>query len=429
MSTFVEIKNAIDKQAEAFEEFKKVNDERVKALETGNEAKAKELGEKLSKIEGDVSKFSELKSALEREMELTRERLEELEAKASNPKKTAQEAAKDEYKATFIEWVRAKGISPIHEQQMQEMAKKDVTIASQAGGGYAVPEDIGRQIGLLEKKYSPVRRLVRVVSVGTSDYKELIDLNSASAGWVGESGSRTATLTSQLREVTPTHGELYAYPQASEWSLDDIFFNVEQWIADSVARAFAIQEGSAVITGNGTSKPTGMLNTSPVTTADFASPLRAAAAYQYVACPSTSSPAVAEISDADKLIDLHYTLNSAYRVNATWVMNSLTTGAVRKLKDSNGQYLWQPSLQAGQPDMLLGKPVETWEQMDDIGTNKHPIAFGDFNQGYLLVDRVGMRVTRDNVSNVGFVRFYIRRREGGIVSNNDAIKFLKTTLS
>jgi HK97 family phage major capsid protein len=269
---------------------------------------------------------------------------------------------------------------------------------------------------------------VKVVQTGSSDYKELVDINNATAGWVGESGSRTATATAQLREVVPTNGELYAYPQASEWSLDDVFFDVQQWISDSVARQFAIQEGSAVISGSGSSKPTGMLHTSPVTTADHASPLRAAAAYQYVPCVTTLSPAVAEILP-DSVIDLQYTLNSAYRANGTWVMNSNTTGAVRKLKDSNGQYLWQPSLQAEQPNMLLGRPVETWEQLDDIGTNKYPIAFGDFKQGYLLTDRVGLRVTVDNVTNVGFVRFYVRRREGGIPLNNDAIKWMKTTLS
>lgn len=428
MSTMLEIKNAIDKQAEAFEAFKSTNDERLKAVESGNESKATELTKKLDAIEVDVKKWTEIKKNIEIEQRANRDRIEELEARASNPGKTASEKLKDEYKETFISLIRAKGQSPVLEQKLIDISKKDVTIASQAGGGYAVPEEIGKQIGLLEQKYSPVRRLVKVVQAGSSDYKELIDLNNASAGWVGESGSRTATLTSQLREVAPTHGELYAYPQASEWSLDDIFFNVEQWIADSVARAFAIKEGLAVISGSGSSQPTGMTHTAPVATDDFASPLRAAAAYQYIVSLTESSPAVAEILP-DSLIALQYALNSAYRSNGTWTMNSNTTGAVRKMKDSNGQYLWQPSLQAGQPDLLLGKPVETWEQMDDIGTNKLPVAFGDFKQGYLLTERVGLRITRDNVTNVGFVRFYVRRREGGIPLNNDAIKFLKTTIA
>lgn len=422
MSTFVEIKNAIDKQAEAFTEFKKVNDERLKAVESGNEAKAKELGEKLVKIEADVSKFGEMKKTLETEMALNRERLEELESRAKTPGKTQHEKAAAEYKEKCIEWIRHKGNSPMIETQLHDLMRKDVTIASASGGGYAVPEEISREIGLLQLKYSPVRKLIRVVQVGTSDYKELIDIGGTTAGWVGESDSRTATNTGILREVAPTHGELYAYPQASEWSLDDIFFNVEQWISDSVARAFAVAEGTAVISGNGTNKPTGMLNTAPVSTADEASPKRAAAAYQFVLGADNSPAAV----DSDALIDLQYTLNSAYRANATWVMNSTTTGSVRKLKATGtGEYMWQPSLQMGQPDLLLGKPVEAWEQMPDVGGGQLPVAFGDFREGYLLAERVGLRITRDNVTNVGFVRFYVRRREGGIVRNNDAIKWLK----
>jgi HK97 family phage major capsid protein len=267
---------------------------------------------------------------------------------------------------------------------------------------------------------------VKIVQTGTSDYKELVNIRGANAGWVGESGARTATQTSQLREVAPTMGELYAYPQASEWSLDDMFFNVEEWLSNEVADAFSIQEGDAVIRGNGSSKPTGMLNSVP-TTADDASfgepPTRAAAVYQYIS--NAGSP---NELDGDLLLSLIYKLNAVYRANATFVMNSVTTGHIRKLKDANGVYLWAPGLQAGQPDRLLGFQVEIWEQMDDVGSGagNFPVAFGDFKRGYVLTDRVGMRITRDNVTNVGFVRFYVRRREGGIVLNNDAIKWLRT---
>lgn len=428
MSTFVEIKLAIDKQAEAFEAFKEVNDERIEALGKGQDSKAAELGEKLGKIDASVSKFSELKKSLDVEMQLNRERLEELESRASNPGKSAQEKNKDEYKSLFIDWIRNKGQSPLDEQKLQDMARKDVTIGSNAGGGFAVPEEIAREIERLELKFSPVRRLVKVVRAGSSDYKEIVNIRGATSGWVGETGSRTATSTPSLREVTPTHGELYAYPQASEWSLDDMFFDVSAWLAEEVAQDFAQVEGTAIISGNGSSKPTGMLNTTPVATDDFASPLRAAAAYEFVASLSDDSPAVAEVMP-DSMIDLVYTLNSAYRAGSTFVMNSNTTGAVRKLKDTTGQYFWQPSLQAGQPDRLLGYSIETWEQMQDIATNAFPIAFGNFRRGYVIADRVGLRVTRDDVTNVGFVRFYVRRREGGIVLNNDAIKFLRTTIA
>jgi HK97 family phage major capsid protein len=174
-----------------------------------------------------------------------------------------------------------------------------------------------------------------------------------------------------------------------------------------------------------------MLNTAPVATADFASPLRAAAAYQFVTMdtdaqfvPPDGSPAAAGLA-ADGLIDAIYTLNSAYRTGASWIMNSLTTAGVRKLKDRQGAYMWQPGLQAGQPAELLGYPVATWEQMPDVALNALPIGFGNWKRAYVLVDRVGMRITRDNVTSIGFVKFYVRRREGGIVLNNDAAKFCK----
>lgn len=426
-STFQAIKAAIDKQATAFEEFKTVNDQRLEAARKGDEAKDKELEAKLSRIETDVKTFTDLKKQLEVEQQLQRDRIEELESRGKTPGKTAAEKRSSEYKDAFLAAIRNKFESPAQTQQLTDMMKKmieakDITIGTGSAGGFAVPEEISREIERLELKFSPVRRLVKVVQVGTSDYKELMNIRGTTSGWVGETSTRTPSNTPSLREITPTHGELYAYPQCSEWSLDDIFFNVESWLTQNVADEFALQEGDAVIRGNGTNKPTGMLNTTPVTTDDFASPLRAAAAYQYI--DSTASPF--SINGSDALIRLIYKVNSAYRSMGTFVMNSNTTAEARRLKDTTNQYLWAPGLAAGQPDRLLGYPVETWEQMDDIASAKFPVAFGDFRRAYVLTDRVGLRITRDNVTNVGFVRFYVRRREGGIVLNNDAIKFIRT---
>lgn len=432
--SFLEIKQAVERQAETFEAFKETNDARMKALEKGNGGEAKHLGEKLERIEADLSKFGNLKSQLEREIAFNQERIEMLEAKASTPTKTAADKLKDEYKDTFNNWIRARGQDSTAEAKMQEMGRKapegqkSVTIGSTSGGGYAVPEEIAREIERMELLFSPVRSLVKVVQVGTDDYKELVSLRGASSGWVSESGSRTETDTPTLREVTPTRGEIYAYPKASEWALDDIFFNVEQWLAEECAQEFAYQEGLAVISGNGSGKPTGMLNTTPVLTDDFASPLRAAAAYEYVPSDSDASegsPATPNVT-GDALIDAIYKLNAAYRNGASWIMNSATTGNIRKLKTADGQYHWQPSLQAGQPNMLLGYPVNTWEQMPDVGLNEFPVGFGNWRRAYVMVDRVGLRITRDNITSPGFVKWYVRRREGGIVLNNDAAKFIRT---
>jgi HK97 family phage major capsid protein len=364
-----------------------------------------------------------------------RARIEEIESKDSAPTRGASFAEKKEAREhvkRFLEWVRKPNDTgrktALGEFQQKLYEGKAMSIASSADGGYAVPEEILGQIEKLEMKLSPVRRLVRVVQSGTSDFKMLLNLRGAEAGWVGESGPRTETGTPQLREIVPTHGELYAYPSVTEWLLDDAMFDVQSWLAGEIAEQFSKTEGQAVLTGDGSNKPTGMLNTTPVTTEDFASPLRAAAAYQYIACPSTSSPAVAEILP-DPLQDLVYSVNSKYRANATWTMNSATAGKIAKLKDAQGRYLWQQSLIAGQPSTLLGYPVEIWEDLDDVGTNKFPVAFGDFSRGYLLVDRTQTRITVDNVTSPGKVKFYVRRREHGAPYNNDAIKFLKITLS
>jgi HK97 family phage major capsid protein len=246
---------------------------------------------------------------------------------------------------------------------------------------------------------------------------------------VGESDSRTETSTPTLREIVPTMGELYAYPQTSEWALDDVFFDLGSWLAEEVAQDFALAEGTAVLTGDGTNKPTGMLNTTPTTADDFASPLRAAAAYQFLPSLSTQSPPVAEII-SDELISLVFAVNSQYRANGTFVMNSATAAHIRKLKDTQGRYLWVDGLAAGQPNTLLGYPVAIWEQMADIATNAFPVAFGDFRRGYLLVDRTQTRITVDsNITTPGRIKYFVRRRVGGHVLNGDAVKWLRTTIA
>ena len=428
-TSMVALTRTINEIGKAFEAFKEANYERLEALKNGDESRATEMTAKLEKIEKDVTQFTALKKSIELEQQAHRERIEELETRASTPRKSPLEKKVDEYKAAFMGWIRNKGNSPLDEQKLQTISKElssiraDITIGTGAAGGFALPEEISREIGRLELLFSPVRRLVKVRQVGTNDYKELVSKRGTTSGWVGETGTRTATLTPQLRERAPTFGEIYAYPQVSEWALDDIFFNVESWLSEEVAQEFAQEEGVAVIAGNGTSKPTGMINTSPAATADFASPERSANAYQAVTTDLT--PGGVGIL-ADNLIDLAATLAAEYRARSAWVFNSLTGAAIRKLKDTTNQYLWQPGLQAGTPDQLLGRPVEIWENMPAIGANNFPVALGDWQRAYILADRIGLRITRDNVTNVGFIRFYIRRRVGGHVLDNHAAKFLQT---
>lgn len=430
-----DIDTIVEDIQEAFADYKKANDKIIKGKAEG--AAVADLKEKLGRIEEDIGKLTKTKGEMERleaAEKVLQERIETLEAQSAGPgAESKAEKEQSEYTALFFKGLRHRFEEPAINTELRGsetkmfaaaygLEEKDVTIGTGSAGGFAVPEQIARDIDKLERIFSPVRSAVNVRTVGTSDYRELVSIRGTTAGWVGETGTRTATATSSLRERVPTMGELYAYPQASEWSLDDIFFDVENWITEEVAEEMAVMEAQAVVDGSGTNRPTGILNTTPVTTTDTASPLRSAEVIQYIDSSVSPGPTI----DLDDVIDVVYNTNSRYRARGRFAMNSLTVGAVRKLKDTQGQYLWQPSQQAGQPDRLLGYPVDTWEQLPDIAGNAFPLLFGDFRRAYTLVDRVGLRMTRDNVTNPGFVRFYIRRREGGILRNNDAIKALRT---
>ncbi|MCA8888999.1 MAG: phage major capsid protein, partial [Parvularculaceae bacterium] len=190
------------------------------------------------------------------------------------------------------------------------------------------------------------------------------------------------------------------------------------WLADEVQGEFAAQETDAFVNGDGVSKPKGFL--SYAITEDS---VRAADEIGYVATGADGAFAAAD--PADKILDLIYAPKQAYRANGRFAMNRKTLSVVRKFKDADGNYLWQPSLQAGSPSTLFGYPVSEVEDMPDIASGAHAIAFGDFARGYLIVDRQGVRILRDPYSSKPYVLFYTTKRVGGGVQNFDAVKLLK----
>jgi HK97 family phage major capsid protein len=204
--------------------------------------------------------------------------------------------------------------------------------------------------------------------------------------------------------------------------LDDAFFNVEAWIVEEIANEFARNENAAFISGNGTDRPTGFLAGTPVATADSA---RAWGVLQYVA----SGAAAALPTSPDTFITLVHALKAGHRANARWMMSKDLLSSVRKYKSTDGQYLWQPSLQAGVPSSFLGYPVVEAEDMPLVAANTFPVAFGDFRAGYLIVDRMQTRLLRDPYTSKPNVLFYATKRVGGIVQNSEAIKLLKIATS
>jgi len=370
-----------------------------------------------------------------KQFEQLRERLELVESKGERPRGTDGGGTSDEreHKSKFLAWIRRPNdhqTKHILGEAQAAMEKKAVIEAVNASGGFAVPTLIAANIERRVTTLNPFRKLVEVVSVGSSDFKRLISKNSASSGWAAESGTRSETTTSDLVSAKPTFGVLYSYPKASEESLQDIFFNVQRWLEEETADGFAAAEAQAIWNGNGSARPSGLKNTTPTSADDNASPERAATALEYIA---TGSSPISSAPNGDDLIELMYTVKTGYLAGdgVAWVMNRATARGIRALKDTTGNYLWERSLQAGQPEMLLGFPVFLTDVIDTIATNAFPVAFGNFRRGYILADHAaaGLRITVDEVTAPGFTKFYIRKRVGGIVTNNEAIKLLKCAAS
>lgn len=281
-------------------------------------------------------------------------------------------------------------------------------------GGYLAPVEWDRTIIKALRSVSPMRRLATVIPTTVRGYTSVWNLNQWGSGWVGEAAPRPVTTNTQLASVPYLHGEIYANPAITQQLLDDADFNIEQWLADEVAEEFAAQEGIAFISGNGVNKPQGLL-----TYTDTEAPIHPGGALTVV--PSGAAATLV----ADGLIDFVYKLPAPYRQNARWLMASTTAAVIRKMKDGQDNYLWQPATVAGQPDTLLGFPVEMDENMPAVAANALPIAFGDFKRGYVINDRTGSRVLRDPYTNKPYVNFYTTKRVGGGVRDPKAIILMK----
>lgn len=319
------------------------------------------------------------------------------------------------HKKAFRDFVR-KG----YDSGLKDLERKAISIGTAADGGYALPEEIAAEVQKKIVDISPVRQVATVVQVSTNDYKRLIDVRGTASGWVGETAARSATNTAQLYEAAAFMGEVYANPQVTQTALDDIFFNVDAWVAESVATEFARAEGAAFVSGSGTNQPKGFLSYTTAATADSS---RAFGTIEHVATGVAGDWAAS--NKGDTLLSLVYKLKAAHRAGAVFMVNKGLLGEIRGFKDTTGQYLWQPGLAAGQPSTLLGYPVAEAEDMPAKAANALGVAFGNFRAGYCVVDRVGISTLRDPFTNKPYVGFYTTKRVGGMLLDSEAIKVVK----
>lgn len=299
-----------------------------------------------------------------------------------------------------------------------ELEGKALNTAIAADGGFLVDPQMSEQIQAVLHATSSIRAISNVVQVEATAYDVLVDHVDLGAGWVTETANSVETTTPQLDRISIPLHELSALPKASQRLLDDAAFDLEGWLATRIADKFTRSEGEAFIAGDGVDKPRGFLDYPAVQNDSWSW-----GSLGYVATGSDGDFSSSEPADA--IVDLVYGLGARYRANATFVMNSKTAGAVRKMKDADGRFLWADGLASQEPARLMGYKVLISEDMPDIAPDAYAIAFGDFTAGYTIAERPDLRILRDPFSAKPHVLFYATKRVGGDVSDFNAIKVLK----
>ena len=404
----------IDRVNANFEAFKAENDTRLKEVEKNKadpltaekvERINNALTADITAIKAELAAIAEIKAALGQ----------------GGGAPNVQSAAQREHTQAFNEYFRRGTEAGLRELEV----KAGLTSTSGPDGGYLIPDEWDKTIDRVLTMQSAMRRIATVQPVGSATYKKWVNVGGASSGWTNSSKTKTETNTPKLEKYEfPVH-EIYAFPFADNSTLDDALIDLEAWMSGEVDIEFARAEGDAWINGDGDGMPRGLLTYT--INLDISQPsgvARAAGALGYVPGGSASA-----LDKSDSFIKLYHALKAGYRAGATWLMNDLTAAAVRQLKDAYGQYIWQTDFSSDQPFTLLGKSIETDDNMPVIGANSYSVAFGNFKSGYLITDRKGTSVLRDPLTVKGKTGFYTTKRVGGGVQNFEAIKLLKTATS
>jgi len=334
------------------------------------------------------------------------DRLDKLEAKLNRPGIVSADnlGSRTPEQKAFETFLR-KG-----EALVPEMERKALVVANDASAGYLVaPEPLAAEILKKVELLSPVRQFARVAGLSSGGITIPRETSAPTADWVEETEDRPETTAAYGQQTINVH-EAACWIDISQRLLEDAAFDIEAEITGRIGTAFAKLESAAFVSGNGVGKPAGFMLDPAV-----------------LDVPSGHASAL----QADGLIDLYHAIPSAYVGSAVWGMNRKTMAACRKLKATDGHYLWSDSLQAGNPPTILGRPVIEFPDLADVGANTRPIVFGDFNTAYRIFDRVGLSILRDPYSQAtkGIVRLHARRRVGGAVVMGEALNTMKIATS
>lgn len=366
---------------------------------------------------GFVSEFSRFQERLKVKMEKQEKRLNMLENKTSSMQRPTL-AANDTsapHKKAFDAYLRSGDDDGL---RSVELEGKALNTSVAAEGGYLVDPQTADHVASVLKASASIRSIASVVQVEASAYDVLVDHTDLGSGWATETTAVVETDTPAIERISIPLHELSALPKASQRLLDDVAFDLEAWLAGRIADKFSRAEAESFVDGDGVDKPKGFLTYPMVDDATWS--------WGNLGYIATGTDGDFDANDpADVIVDLVYALDAQYRPNASFVMNSKTAGAVRKMKDKDGRFLWSDGLAAGEPARLMGYPVLIAEDMPDISSDAAAIAFGDFGRGYTIAERPDLRILRDPFSAKPHVLFYATKRVGGDVSDFKAIKVLK----
>lgn len=398
-----DIKDLVVKQGTAWEEFKKVNDQRLEALEKKGFVPA-DLDEKLAKINDAISQtqidFNELQK--------NANRLQDFESKGQNS------AEKLEYKAAVRQYLRSGD-----DANLKALQTKAYNGASNPDGGYFVEEEMDSEIIRVVSTVSAIGRLARNVTIGTKSFSKIVKTSGMAARRVGDGATGGETANPKWAELEFVAHVAEAEPQVFNELLEDSFYDLEGDLSNEAVIAFAELAGYEFANGSGVGQARGITQYDTVANANYT--------WGKLGYVKTGvSGAFAATNPGDDMIALQHSLKAQYRPGAAFVMADSTLATVRQFKDGSGNfYLWNPDPTAGFGGRLLGSPVEVDDNMPVLAANAFAIAYGNFQQGYIVINRTGTSVIRDNVTTKGRTKFNFRRRFGGGVQNFEAIKLMK----
>lgn len=441
-----EFKALLDKQGEAFDTFKKSHEEQIAELKRRGNADPLLL-ERMSKVEGALDAAAEAKAKLEAGIAAERKEREALEARINREgiKASSEDGAKrelelksfnqmlkanaadrgkvvqplddagyDAYKAAYEHWMRE------GKENLSADEVKTLSVGSDPDGGYFVTPDVSGRIVKKVYETSMVRQYASVQTISTDALEGIEDNGRAGAGYAGEHSTSGNSTTPQVGRWKIPVFLMDTEPQATQQLLDDAAINVEAWLADKVASEFARFENSEFVTGSA-NKILGFMGGYSVA-ADSGSGVTWGS-IGYLATGVDGDFAAS--AKGDKLIDLMGLLKNEYLNGAAWFTRRSVINDIRKFKDGQNNYLWQPSFVAGQPETIMGYPVARMEDVPAKASNSYSLAFGNLMEAYQIVDRMGIRVLRDPYTSKPYVKFYTAKRAGGGVVNFEAIKLLK----